>query len=257
MLKALIPTQLKEEYKKYNSKKVEKLFKGNSVTCLICNSTYNKFGDYGEYKVRQNASCHKCGSLERHRVLWKYLNDKKLLNKKLSILHFAPEKVFYDIFSGLSNVEYFPCDLNPKAYNQSGKAKIIEADITKIPFEANSFDFVFCNHVLEHIPDDKLAMSELFRVMKDGGFGIFQVPIDYNREETYEDFSITAPEDREKAFGQHDHVRWYGRDYKDKLKNIGFQVNEDQYVRTFSKEEQFKYGFTDSELIYYCKKKIA
>lgn len=97
-------------------------------------------------------------------------------------------------------------------------------------------------------------MSELYRVMKKGGSGIFQVPIDYNRDETFEDFSITSPKEREKAFGQHDHVRLYGKDYKTRLENAGFRVTEDDFVKGFSTSEQTRYGIRDSELIYYCEK---
>jgi len=253
LLKKFIPHKFKENYREYKNKKIEKAYEGNQVTCIICNSNYREFAPYG-VKNRKNARCHICGSLERHRLLWKYFIDKKLFNKPMSILHFAPEKVFYNFFSTSKDIEYFPCDLMPEVYNYKGKTKIIKADITSIPFDSNSFDFILCNHVLEHIPDDKLAMSELYRVMKDGGMGIFQVPIDYNREQTYEDFSITTPEGRLKAFGQHDHVRWYGRDYKDRLAKVGFQVVEDDFVKTFSEKEQFKYGFMNSEMIFSVKK---
>lgn len=233
-----------------------KLYEGNKVTCLICNSKFREFAPFGLIK-RSNAKCPNCGSLERHRLIWTYIKKKNLLNKPLSILHFAPEKVFYDIFSVSSENNYYPCDIEPDGYNYNGRIEIIKVDITNIPFDSNCFDFILCSHVLEHIPDDNLAMSELFRVMKNGGLGIFQVPIDYDREHTYEDFSITSPEGRLKAFGQHDHVRWYGRDYKDRLANVGFQVIEDDFVKTFSKEKQFKYGFIDSEMIYLCKKTVA
>ena len=113
-------------------------------------------------------------------------------------------------------------------------------DITDIPFEKDTFDFILCNHVLEHVPDDKLAMSELYRVMKKGGNGIFQVPIDYGRATTYEDWTITTPEERKKAFGQHDHVRWYGQDYKLRLHEAGFSVHEDDFVKKFSSEDIYK-----------------
>ncbi len=252
-LKKLVPVQLKKMVQEYRMKKVEKEYGGNEVTCLICNSSFKEFGPFG-LRERKNARCHNCGSLERHRLLWKYLNDKRITGKPLSILHFAPERVFYDKFAVSKNVKYFPCDLVPEIYSYAGPVKVIKADITQIPFDSNSFDFILCNHVLEHIPDDSLAMSELYRVMKNGGVGIFQVPIDYDREKTYEDFSITTPEGRLKAFGQHDHVRWYGRDYKDRLASAGFDVTEDDYVSTFSKEDQYRYGFLNEEKIYFCKK---
>ncbi len=169
-------------------------------------------------------------------------------------MHFAPEKMFYDIFSTNKDIEYYPCDLSPKAYTYDGNVKIIKADITKIPFQENYFDVIICNHVLEHITADGLATSELYRVLKKDGWAILQVPIDYKREATYEDFSITTPKGREKAFGQKDHVRWYGQDYKDRLKKAGFIVKEDDFVKSFSSEDLYRYGLIKSELIYYCKK---
>ena len=198
---------------------------GTNVQCPICKSHYKIFRPYG-LKKKENIRCPNCGSHERHRLLWKYLhNENQILNKKnIRILHFAPEKFFYNLFSKKDNIEYVPVDLFPEIYNYKGKIKINKVDITNIPFENNYFDFIICNHVLEHIPDDYLAMSELFRVLKKDGFGILQVPIDYNREKTYEDFKITDPKEREIAFGQLDHVRWYGRDYPERLKTVGFKV---------------------------------
>ena len=230
---------------------------GDEVLCPICNSKFKFFDSYGIIK-RANAECYNCGSLERHRLLWKYLNEKMDFFKqkrKIKILHFAPENIFYDIFNKNDNFEYIPCDLFPEKYKYDGTNKIRKVNITNIPFNDNYFDFILCNHVLEHIPNDSLAMSELFRVMKKGGYGIFQVPIDYNREVTYEDFKITDAKEREKKFGQSDHVRLYGKDYERRLENAGFNVNVDDFIKKFSTKELFKFGLTPSELIYNCKKK--
>ena len=228
--------------------------KGDNVVCPICNSKFKKFGPIG---LTKNRKCHKCGSFGRHRLLWMYFNEKTDLfktNNKIRLLHFAPEKVFYDIFSNSTNIEYYPCDLTPEIYaHYEKKVKINKVDITKIPFEENYFNVIICSHVLEHITDDALAMSELYRVLKKGGWTILQVPIDYNREITYEDFSITTAKGREKAFGQHDHVRIYGCDYKNKLKNIGFIVNEDDFAKSFSYEDLLRYRI-DPDFIYNCKK---
>jgi SAM-dependent methyltransferase len=256
LVKKMAPQFLLNWYREYRIRKRLRLYHGDKVSCPICNSQFKEFAPFGLVS-RKNAVCLNCGSLERHRLLWKYLNEKTDLfktDKKIRLLHFAPEKVFYDIFSMNDNIEYIPCDLDPESYTYGGADKVSKVDITDIPFEGGYFDVVLCNHVLEHIPDDALAMSELFRVMKKGAWAILQVPIDYNREITYEDFSITTPEGREKAFGRHDHVRWFGRDYKDRLKRAGFVVNEDDFVKSFSPENLFRFGLMDSELIYYCKK---
>jgi SAM-dependent methyltransferase len=226
---------------------------GADVQCPICQSRYKIFRPYG---LNKNIGCPKCGSHQRHRLLWKYFKEKNQIpdKKNIKILHFAPEKFFYDLFSKTDNIEYFPVDLFPEIYNYKGKIKITKVDITNIPFENNYFDIIICNHVLEHIPNDHLAMSELFRVLKKDGFSILQVPIDYKREKTYEDFKITDPKEREIAFGQTDHVRWYGRDYTERLKNVGFKVFEDDFIDTFNDQDKFKYGLMNGEIIYKCVK---
>ena len=256
LIKKMAPPFLLNWYRDYREKKRISLYYGNKVLCPICNSKFKEFAPFG-LVTRKNARCLNCGSLERHRLLWKYLNEKTDLfskDKKIRLLHFAPEKMFYDVFSINPNIEYYPCDLDPEYYGYKGSVKINKVDIIDIPFEENYFDVILCNHVLEHIPDDALAMSELYRVMKKGAWAILQVPIDYSRDTTYEDFSISTPEGREKAFGQDDHVRWYGRDYIDRLKKAGFVVKEDDFINSFSKDNLLQYGFIGSELIYYCKK---
>ncbi len=259
IIKKIIPERIIKKYRVYQKQKEIKPYIGENVICPICKSKFKFFAPFGLIK-RENARCLNCGSLERHRLLWIYLNEKtKLFDNeiKIRLLHFAPEKAFYDIFSENKSIEYIPCDLFPEHYNYNGKVNINKIDITDIPFEDNYFDVILCNHVLEHIPDDIKAMSELYRVMKKGSWGIFQVPIGYKREKTYEDFSITTAEDREKAFGQNDHVRWYGQDYKNRLINVGFKVIEDDYIKKFSSEELFRFGLSPSEHIYYCEKQTV
>ncbi len=233
------------------------MHKGNNVLCPICKSQFRIFATYGVAQ-RENAMCHQCGSMERHRLLFIYLKEKtKILltqQKSFRLLHFAPEKCFSDIFSKMSNIEYIPCDLEPEKYKYNGHSKIKKVDITNIPLEDNSIDFILCNHVLEHIPNDKLAMQELYRVLIFEGSGIFQVPIDYQLQTTYEDSSITTPLGRENAFGQNDHFRKYGCDYKNKLEQIGFDVKEEDFINSFSKKDKFKYGLLNGELIYFCRK---
>jgi len=230
---------------------------GNVVECPICKSSYARFNDFGNPK-RENAQCANCKSLERHRLLYLFLESKfDLFNKNQSskkLLHFAPKKIFYSLISSLQTIEYVPCDLSPERYQIEGSTPVQKVDILSIPFEENTFDLILCNHVLEHIEDDQLAMSELYRVMQKNGIGIFQVPIDSNREKTYEDFAIQTPAEREKAFGQKDHVRMYGLDYKARLENAGFNVKLDSFVDQYSKEDQYKYGLMPHEVIYVCTK---
>lgn len=256
IIKKNIPEFVLTRYQNYKKKKLVNSYIGDNVFCPLCNSRFKRFAPFGLVK-RENAKCHTCGSLERHRLLWRYLNEKTNLfktNTKIRLLHFAPEKTFYDIFSKNQTLDYFPCDLMPERYKYKGNVKILKADITDIPFEENYFDVILCNHVLEHVEDDRKAISELYRVMDKGAWGIFQVPIDYDRKETYEDLTITSPEERERIFGQSDHVRCYGRDYEERLKSVGFKVIEDKYVENLAADELFRFGLLPSEFIYFCQK---
>lgn len=260
IIQSILPKSIDKIYVKYRQanrdKKLAQAYQGNAVTCSVCGSTYSEFIPTG-YITRKNALCLNCGSVERHRLVFKYLKEKTdfFSKKGIKVLHFGPEKAFYDIFVNLKNIEeYVPCDFFPEVYDFCDVVKIVKVDITAIPFPDNYFDVILCNHVLEHIENDSLAMQECLRILKPSGWGIFQVPIDYNRDVTYEDFSITNPDERTIAFGQSDHVRWYGKDYKIRLSNAGFSVTADNFVNTFTPDEQFKFGFMPEEIIYLCEK---
>ena len=203
--------------------------KGNKYTDPIDNKSFRKFLPYGYEIQRQNVLSPSTLSLERHRLLWLYLtNETNFFTSKKKVLHMAPEQCFLSRFKKL-NHEYITADIDSPIAD-------VKADIVNLPFNDNSFDVVFCNHVLEHIQDDTKAMKELFRVMKKGGMGVFQVPQDLNRDVTFEDNSITDPKERAKIFGQYDHVRVYGRDYFDKLRSVGFKVEEVNYSQKISSE---------------------
>lgn len=118
----------------------------------------------------------------------------------------------------------------------------IHADITCLPFADKTFDTVICSHVLEHIPDDSAAMSELYRILADDGYALIMVPKDKGREQTYEDESITSPEEREREFGQSNHVRWYGRDFPQRLSEAGFEVITETYAKSLPSEEVDRFG---------------
>lgn len=218
-------------------------YKGRRFTDPIDGKSYRKFLPYGYQNQRENVLAPGTLSLERHRLLWLYLqNETTFFKDSLSVLHVAPEQAFYKRFRKLKNLQYTTTDLHSPLAD-------VKADICNLPFQNNQFDVVFCNHVLEHIEDDTKAMQELYRVMKPGGMGIFQVPQDLNREKTFEDNSITDPKERAKIFGQYDHVRIYGRDYFDKLRSIGFTVKEVNYTRTFSDAEINRYRLAKGEVI--------
>ena len=127
------------------------------------------------------------------------------------------------------------------------------ADAMKLPFKENSFDVVICNHVLEHVEDYKKVMSELCRVMKVGSWGIFQVPIDINNPITMEE-NITSPEERERIYGQKDHLRLFGQDYSKKLAAAGFKVTEVDFIKELSPKQVERYALPKDEIIYFCEK---
>ena len=216
--------------------------KGNKYTDPIDNKSFRKFLPYGYQVQRQNVLSPSTLSLERHRLLWLYLtNETNFFTSKKKVLHMAPEQCFLSRFKKL-NHEYITADLDSPIAD-------VKADIVNLPFNDNSFDVIFCNHVLEHVQDDTKAMKELFRVMKKGGMGVFQVPQDLNRDVTFEDNSITDPKERAKIFGQYDHVRVYGRDYFDKLRSIGFNVEEVNYSQKISSELLSRYRLMEGELL--------
>lgn len=216
--------------------------KGSRYTDPIDGKSFRKFLSYGYGTQRPNVLSPSTLSLERHRLLWLYLlNETDFFTSQKKVLHMAPEQCFLKRFKKL-NHDYTTADLNSPIAD-------VKADITNLPFEDDSFDIIFCNHVLEHIPDDTKAMQELLRVLKKGGMGIFQIPQDLKRKTTFEDDSITDPKERAKIFGQYDHVRVYGRDYFDKLKSIGFQVKPIHYTKELSAELTDKYRLANGEIL--------
>lgn len=225
--------------------------KGNKFTDPIDGKSFRKFLPYGYGKQRKNALSPSTLSLERHRLMWLFLRDDTdffTSKEKIKTLHIAPEQCFLDLFRKQKNLEYITSDLESPIAD-------VKADICNLPFDDNSFDVVFCNHVLEHIIDDTKAMQELYRVLKKGGFGIFQIPQDLSREKTFEDSTITNRKERAKIFGQYDHVRVYGRDYFNKLRSIGFKVDEIDYTKKITQEKLERYCLMKNEILPVCYKK--
>ena len=217
--------------------------RGDTHTDPIDGRTFKNFLPYGYLTPRDNVLSPSTLSLERHRLLWLFLKNKTdFFSASLKVLHFAPEQAFYGRFRKLENLEYTTIDLNSPLAD-------IKADICDLPIEDNSFDVILCNHVLEHIPNDELAMKELYRIMKPGGWGILQIPQDIHRDKTFEDDSITDKKERTRIFGQYDHVRIYGLDYFDKLRAAGFKVNAVDYTLEIGEEDIEKFRLAKGELI--------
>ncbi len=246
------------------------LLQGNKFTDPIDGKSFRMFLPYGYGNQRNNVLSPSTLSLERHRLLWLYLQNetdffqseldsdspitqnKRIKLRKdaetssaLKVLHFAPEQEFYKRFKKQPNIDYTTTDLlSPLAD--------VKADICNLPFEDNSYDVILCNHVLEHIPDDSKAMQELYRVLKPSGMGIFQIPQDLSRATTFSDDTIVDQKERAKIFSQYDHVRVYGRDYFDKLRSIGFKVTEEDYTHKLAPELVEKYCLAKGEIIPVC-----
>ena len=180
--------------------------------------------------------------------MWLYLNNEtNFFSKTLKVLHIAPEQCFYNLFKNLKNINY-------TTYDSNSPLADIKGDICNLPFKENSFDFILCNHVLEHINDDNKAMKELYRVLNKNGTAILQVPINQKYSETLEDSSIVDKKERIKKFGQYDHIRLYGLDYFKKLESFGFKVDPLKYSKEFTESEIIKYGLIKDEIIPVCKK---
>jgi DNA-directed RNA polymerase subunit RPC12/RpoP len=222
---------------------------GFSYRCPICGGHFRKFLPTGTAQ-RPNAVCPRCGSHERHRLLWLYLKQKTdLPTSRKRLLHFAPEVCLQRRFAAMRNVEYISADLSvPNA--------AVRMDITAIVFPDNTFDCILCSHVLEHIPDDRRAMAELYRVLKPGGWAILQVPM--HEGKTYENPAIVTPDGRLRHFGQEDHVRKYGADYGDRLRDAGFTVTADPFIFGFDDAVIDRYRLVpeweNKEYIYLCRK---
>ena len=225
------------------------LFKGNNVECPVCERSFRKFLSYGsEVAHRENVLCPYDLTLERHRLMWLYLkNETDFFTAPIALLHIAPEQCFHGLFKRQKNLTYLTGDLESPIAD-------LHFDLHQIPLEDNRFDVVFCNHVLEHVNDAMQCMKELHRVMKPGGWGIFQVPQDMDREVTYEDPTITSPEEREKHFWQKDHVRLFARDYPEWLRKAGFEVEEYNPKEHFEQKEIERYRLMEKEVLYIARK---
>ncbi|HEY9116965.1 MAG TPA: methyltransferase domain-containing protein [Roseivirga sp.] len=243
-----VPRKYLQYVSHYFLRCISLFMRGKNVECPICEISYRKFLPYGRLNPRPNALCPDSLSLERHRLMWLYLKDRTdFFTEPHKLLHIAPELCFIKRFKAMENLDYTTADLESPLAD-------VKMDVHDIPFEDNTFDVVFCNHVMEHVDDDIKAMSEIHRVLKPGGWAIIQSPQDYSREETLEDPSITDPKERERVYWQNDHVRLFGLDYGKRLEKAGFQVTEDRYVMELPDEAVIRYALPPKEIIYFCAK---
>jgi len=224
-------------------------YRGGAYHCPCCDAHVRQFLS-GGVTSRPNAQCPRCGSLERHRLLWLYLKQKTdFFHQPLRVLDVAPSFFMQQKLRHCVHLDYLSTSLDdPWA--------MTHMDLTAIPLPDNYFDCILCYHVLEHITDDRKAMKELWRVLKSGGWAILQSPVDMNRDTTLEDPRVITPEGRRNLFGQEDHVRIYGRDYSERLKEAGFSVTSDAFVQQFSEAARETFGLMKGELLFICKKPL-
>ena len=224
-------------------------YAGNKVECPICGRHYRQFLPYGRITTRPNALCPHCLSLERHRLIWLYLRDKtNFFSTQRDVLHVAPEHCFMKRFEVQHGDRYITADI------ESPLAKV-KMDIHQIPFGENHFDVVLCNHVLEHVQDDIQAMREIHRVLKPGGWAILQVPFfSPVPDVTFEDASITDKRAREKAFGQDDHVRMFGKDYAQRIARAGLLADANPFAQQLAPGIAQQYGLMEGEILFVARK---
>jgi SAM-dependent methyltransferase len=222
--------------------------RGSGVECPICSAQLRFFLPFGVGgKLRASAFCPACSSLERDRAGWLHLTHNRALRPGLRLLHVAPEACLEPRLRHVLGDGYVTADLvrDDVDYNVS---------VEELPFPEARFDAVICNHVLEHVTDDRRAMRELYRVLIPGGWALLQVPLEPAREQTLEDPSVTSPAERRRRFGQHDHVRSYGQDYSRRLREAGFEVEPVSVRDEYDTEEIRCFGLVASDTVFFCRR---
>lgn len=245
--RAIVPIRYRYPLRQFYYNARSLLYHGESVYCPWCRGHFRAFLQYGDYiRPHLNTFCPRCNAFERHRLLWLYLHHRtNLFSAKLRVLHFAPEYMLQETLKAMPNLSYVSVDLD-------SSLAMIHTDIMHLPFPDASFDVVLCSHVLEHVPNDRSAMAELFRVLHPTGWAIIVAPVDHSRVETLEDQGVILPQERARLFGQHDHVRLYGRDYISRLEYAGFAVKVDRYAAELDHSTIARYGLNRHERIYLC-----
>jgi SAM-dependent methyltransferase len=244
-LLSALPEPLKAPLRRARSFIAAIPYRGTGRWCPVCGKPSSRFREFGVVP-RADAMCMHCGALERHRLAWLYLQRRSDLfdGRPKKMLHVAPEHAFEPRLRKALGAGYLTADL------EEGRA-MVAMDVENIRMPDGSFDVVFCSHVLEHVDDDRRAMREFYRVLKPGGWAVLLVPI--TAEKTVEDPSITDPAERLRRFGQDDHVRRYGPDYVDRLREAGFTVTVTRVADLATPEEADRMALTPAAgEIHFC-----
>lgn len=223
-------------------------FRGRHFTCPCCDWSLRAFTHGGaSLRVREAGYCPRCNSKARHRRNWLYLREHTdLFTADLRLLHISPKYSLARRLSTMPNLRYVAGDLEHRPHVS------LLFDITRLPFRTGSFDAAICIHVLEHVPRDREAIADLYRVLRPGGWALVTVPIRLDQP-TYEDASITSPDDRLRAFGETDHVRFYGHDLVERLEAAGFAVQLDR-ADSIAAATRSRYGLKTDENVFLCRK---
>lgn len=251
ILTRFVPRHILQQFTHWTILRIAFLWSGNRFEDPISGKTYRKMLPYGRVNPRPNALAPHSLSLERHRTVWLYLQKHTdFFSAPLRMLHLAPEYCYLRLFRNMENLDYVTGDLNSPWADH-------HFDVHAIPFEDNSFDVVMANHLLEHVDDDLAVMKEFHRVMKPGGWGIFQVPIDYKNPRTEEDKSVTDPAERERLYWQRDHVRLFGfEDYPEQLRKAGFEVEVVNVAEEVGAEAAGRFALGEEHNVYFVRKAV-
>lgn len=221
---------------------------GRGRECPLCGSRRRKFMPYGYVTSREDALCPRCLALERHRMIWLWITrHTDLLERRPRLLHIAPEVSLMRHLKPLygNSGNYITADLESPLAD-------LHFDVQQIPLDNGAIEVVICNHLLEHVEDDRVALRELHRILCHGGWGILLVPEDRRRATTFEDDSVTDRAERTRLFGQYDHRRVYGRDYDDRLRSAGFRVERIpcRDIATATERKLYAIGNDDLVVVY-------
>ncbi len=250
LVRKLVPEKLRIRLIMLKMQLKSLAYTGDTFYCNCCRKTFSRFLPYGNIP-RENACCPWCHSLERTRVLQAYLErETDLFRRERKVLHFAPEWIIRKRFrQSAGRRGYYSADINPALADHV-------ADIMQIPFPDETFDYIICSHVLGHVPDEKKAVSEMYRVLKPGGEALVMTVIDPDNPETFENPELTTPEERFAAYGEQDLLRLHGRDFADRLagENINVEVIDYRTKLPPSENRRMSTGNGNRELIFRCTK---